>query len=179
MSEAGTEAGFEVTDEVVVGDLTAVQQAITPVAQGVRVRVATASVKPSEDEQLKSLKVELKVVDGIPVVNQDTGEMELKFQNKSLFPGFMDLCIWANAETKNSNWYKTSQHLLGFKQFCQALDIDIKDVKINDEFLSSLVGRELLVNIRHEEETAVNPETGKREKTGVLRERIGQFKKAE
>jgi len=41
-----------------------------------------------------------------------------------------------------------------------------------------LVGRELLVSIRHEEETAINPETGKREKTGTLRERIGGFKKA-
>ena len=173
------ETGFQVTDEVNVGDLTAVQQAITPVAQNVLVRIAKASVSLSKDGALKTLKTELKVVEGIPVTNQDTGETELKFQNKSLFPGFMELCIWANPAVKNTPWYKNQQHLLGFKQFCQALSIDIKDVKINDEFITSLIGRELLVSIKHEEETAVNPETGKREKTGSLRERIGSFKKAE
>lgn len=172
------ETGFSVVDEVVVGDLTAVQQAITPVAQGVKVRIAKASVDTSKDKALKSLKVELKIVDGIPVQSADTGELKFKFQNKSLFPGFMELCIWADSTVKNTQWYKNQQHLLGFKQFCQALEIDIKDVKINDEWLASLIGRELLVSIRHEEETAVNPETGKREKTGTLRERIGQFKKA-
>ena len=173
------QVGFEVTEEVVVGDLTAVQQAITPTAQNIRVKIAKASVDVSKDKDLKTLKLELRVVEGIPVLNSQTGEMELKFQNKPLFPGFMELCIWANSVTKNSQWYKNQQHLLGFKQFCQALSIDLKDVKINDEFLASLVGRELLVSIRHEEETAVNSETGKREKTGSLRERIGQFKKAE
>lgn len=172
------QVGFEVTQEVMVGDLTAVQQAITPVAQNVKVRVVKASVDTSKDKALKSLKVELKVVDGIPVLNQDTGELELKYLNKSLFPGFMELCVWADSGVKNSQWYKNQQHLLGFKQFCQSLDIDLKSVKINDEFLISLIGRELLISIRHEEETAVNPETGKREKTGTLKERIGQFKKA-
>ena len=173
------EAGFQVMDELAVGDLTAVQQAITPVAQNVRVRIAKAKVEASKDGNLKTLKTELKIVEGIPVMNKDSGEAELKFQNKSLFPGFMELCVWANTAVKNTQWYKNQQHLLGFKQFCQALSIDIKDVKINDEFLSSLIGRELLVSIRHEEETAINPESGKREKTGTLRERIGQFKKAE
>ena len=173
------ETGFQVIDEVSVGDLTAVQQAITPVAQNVRVRIAKATLESSKDKNLKTLKTELKIVEGIPVLNQDTHEAELKFQNKSLFPGFMELCVWANTEVKNTQWYKNQQHLLGFKQFCQALSIDLKNVKINDEFLSSLIGRELLVSIRHEEETAVNPETGKREKTGTLRERIGGFKKAE
>lgn len=173
-----SEVPFEVTDEVVVGDLTAVQQAITPVAQNVKVRIAKASVDTSKDKALKSLKVELRVVDGIPVLNHNTGETEMKFLNKPIFPGFMELCIWADS-SKDSQWYKNQQHLLGFKQFLQALDLDIKGVKVNDEFLASLVGRELLISIRHEEETAVNPETGKREKTGTLRERIGQFKKAQ
>lgn len=173
------EVEFQVTDEVVVGDLTAVQQAITPVAQNVRVRIAKATVDKSKDGALKTLKTELRVVEGIPVVNQTTGEAELKFQNKPLFPGFMELCVWADPSVKNTQWYKNQQHLLGFKQFCQALDLDIKSVRINDEFITSLIGRELLISIRHEEETAVNPENGKREKTGSLRERIGQFKKAE
>jgi len=170
---------FDVIEEVVVGDLSAVQQAIVPMAQNVRVRIAKATVEKSKDGALKTLKTEMKVVEGIPVLNADTGETELKFQNKSLFPGFMDLCIWADPAVKNSTWYKNQQHLLSLKQFCKALEIDVKSVKINDEFCSSLVGRELLVSIRHEAETSVNPETGKREATGQMQERIGNFKKAE
>lgn len=168
---------FEIAEEVSVGDLTAVQQSITPQAQDVKVRIDKASVDMSKDKALKTLKVSLRVVEGIPVFNQETGENDLKFQNKPLFPGFMDLCIWADPTKKNSQWYKNKQHLLGFKQFCQALDIDIKDVKVNDEFLMSLIGRELLVSIKHEEETVINA-SGEREKTGTLRERIHNFKKA-
>lgn len=170
---------FDVHEEVVVGDLTEVRQEIMPIAQNVKVRIAKASIDQSQDKALKSLKLELKIVDGIPIQNAQTGEFEFRYQNKSLFPGFMDLCIWADPATKNSNWYKNKQHLLGFKQFCQALAIDLKDVKVNDEFCSELLGKELLVNITHEKETVVNPETGKREETGSLRERIRGFKRAE
>lgn len=164
--------GFEVTDEVEVGDLTAVQTQILPIAQNVKVRVMKASVDVSKDKALKSLKVQLQIVDGIMVGD------ELKYVNKAVFPGFMDLCIWADPAVKNSTWYQNKQHLLGFKQFCQALGIDLKTVKVNDEFLSGLIGRELLINITHEEDTAINPETGERMKTGTLRERIRGFRKA-
>lgn len=170
---------IEVIDEVTVGDLTEVRQEIMPVAQNVKVRINTASVDVSKDKALKSLKVGLKIVDGIAIQNAQTGDLEFKYQNKSLFPGFMDLCIWADPAVKNSAWYKNKQHLMGFKQFCQALQIELKDVKVNDEFCSALIGRELLVNIKHEKETVLNQETGKREETGSLRERIGGFKRAE
>jgi hypothetical protein len=164
---------FEVIDGVEVGDLTSVQTQIMPVAQNVKVRVAKATVDQSKDKALKSLKVQLQIVDGIMV-----GE-ELKYVNKPLFPSFMDLCIWADKDVKTSNWYKEKQHLLGFKQFCQALEINIKEsINVNDEFLAALIGRELLVNITHEEETVVDPESGKRVKIGTLRERIRGFKKA-
>jgi len=85
--------------------------------------------------------------------------------------------VWANPAVKNSDWYKDKQHLIGFKQFCQALEMDISSIKINDEWLGSLIGRELLVNIAHEEETVVNPESGTRVKTGTFREKIRNFKK--
>jgi len=171
------QVGFDVINEVSVGDLTEVRQEMLPVAQNVKVRIDKASVETSKDKDLKSLKLELAIVDGIMVGD------EMKFANKKVFPGFMDLCVWANPATKNSNWYKTKQHLLGFKQFCQALELDLKDVKINDEFCASLLGRELLINIIHEEETVADPndldQNGKpkRKKTGVLRERIKSFKK--
>lgn len=163
---------FDVQDEVSVGDLTAVQADILPVAQNVRVRIDKAAIDTSKDKALKSLKLELAIVDGIQIGD------EMKYQNKKVFPGFMDLCIWADPAVKSSNWYKTKQHLLGFKQLCQALQIELSNVKVNDEFTTSLLGRELLINIGHEEETVLDPNTGKRIKTGTLRERIRGFKRA-
>lgn len=170
--------GFEVIDEIAVGDLTEVRQEMLPIAQNVKVRIDKASVDTSKDKDLKSIKLELAIVDGIMV------DGEAKFINKKVFTGFMDLCIWANPATKNSNWYKTKQHLLGFKQFCQALEIDLTNVKVNDEFCLSLLGRELLINIIHEEESVIDANDldangkPKRKKTGTLRERIKSFKKA-
>lgn len=162
--------GFEVVDEVQVGDLTAVQTQILPVAQNVKVRIDKASVDTSKDNALKTLKLQLAIVDGIEVNG------EVKYINKAIFPGFLDLCIWADSAVKTSEWYVNKQHLLGFKQFCQALELDLSSVKVNDEWLNSLLGRELLVNITHEEETVVDAD-GKRVKTGTLRERIRGFKK--
>ena len=46
---------FDVIEEVVVGDLSAVQQAIVPMAQNVRVRIAKATVEKSKDGALKNL----------------------------------------------------------------------------------------------------------------------------
>ena len=168
---------FDVVDEVQVGDLTEVRQEMLPITQNLKVRIDGASVKTSESKDLKSLALELAIVDGIEV------DGEVKFINKKVFTGFMDLCVWANPETKNSNWYKTKQYLLGFKQLCQALELDITNVKVNDEFCTSLLGRELLINIVHEEETVADPNEldakgkPKRKKTGTLRERVKAFKK--
>lgn len=170
------QVGFDVVDEISVGDLTEVRQEMLPIAQNVKVRIAKASVDTSKDKQLKSLKVQFSIVDGIEVNG------ETKFVNKPVFTGFMDLCVWASP-LKDSNWYKTKQYLLGFKQFCQALGIDITNVKINDEFCASLIGQEVLINIIHEEETVVDVNDldangkPKRKKTGALRERIKSFKK--
>lgn len=172
-----SEVPFEVVDEVAVGDLTSVQQEILPAAQGVRVRIDKASVATNQTKDLKTLKTELAIVEGIEVVNADTGESELKFVGKKVFPGFMDLCIWANPETRGGNWFKTKQHLLGFKAFCNALELDLANIVVNDEFCQGLIGREMLVNIVHQEDT-VKDEHGKRQKTGTISERITGFKKA-
>ncbi|MBU2052538.1 DUF669 domain-containing protein [Patescibacteria group bacterium] len=163
---------FEVVDAVEVGDLSGVQQSLLPITQNVLVRVQKAGVDTSKDKALKSLRVELRIVNGIMV-----GE-EIKYMNKPIFPGFMDLCIWADPAVKTSDWYQRKQHLLGFKQFCQALEIPLDSIKVNDEFCQGLIGKELLVNITHEEDSAVDANTGERVKTGTMRERIRGFKKA-
>lgn len=164
------QVGFDVVDEVQVGDLSGVQAEILPVAPNVKVRISKASIKTSKDKALKSLNLQLNIVDGIMIGD------ELKYVNKPIFTGFMDLCVWADPTVKTSQWYKSQQHLLGLKQLCLALEIDVKSVKINDEWLASLIGRELLINIVHEEETAMNAD-GERIKTGTFREKIGKFTK--
>lgn len=175
------EAPFEVVDAISVGDLSTVQSSVMPQAQNVKVSIVKASVKASKDKDLKSLNVEFRIVDGITVTDKETGVESVRYIGKVIFPGFMDLIVWANPETKNSQWYLDKQHLLGFKEFCKALDIDLKSVVVNDEFLTGLIGRELTCNIVHEEETAnqVNPETGKAErvKTGQIAVRLKNFRK--
>jgi len=165
------EVGFDVNDEVIVGDLTDVRAEILPVTQNVKLRIDKASIAKTESGDLKGLKLELAIAEGIEVAG------ETKFVNKKVFTGIMDLCFYADPATRNSQWYKSKQHLLGFKQFMQALDLDITNVKINDEFLQGLVGREVMANITHEEDT-VKDESGKRQKTGNFREKLKAWKKA-
>lgn len=172
---------FDVMDQISVGDLSAVQSSVMPQAQNVKVSIVKASVKASKDKDLKSLNVEFRIVDGITVTDKETGVESVRYAGKVIFPGFMDLVVWANPETKNSQWYRDKQHLLGFKEFCRALDIDLKSVIVNDEFLTGLIGRELTCNIVHEEETqqSLNVDTGKPErvKTGQISVRLKNFRK--
>lgn len=175
------ETPFSVTEEIIVGDLTDVKETknILPVSQNVKVRIAKAAVMENKDKDIKSLKLELRIVDGIPVVDQESGETELKYANKPMFTGIMDLVLSANVDVKQrstKDWWTTKQHQVGLKKFCQALDIDLATLKVNDEFLISLIGRELAVDISHEEETSM-AENGQRIKLGTYREKLRNWKK--
>lgn len=176
MTETTAEVPFDVTDGIAVGDLNEVQNQITPQGQNVKIRIAKANVKPSKAGDLKSLNCEFKIVDGIMI------DGEPKYQGKSIFPSFMDILVWADPATKVSPWYKSKQHLMGFKEFCKALDIELSSVTVNDEFIANLIGRELTCNIVHEAETSlsVDPDTGKQErvKTGQMNVKLKNFRKA-
>lgn len=172
---------FEVTDEVTVEDLSTVteQRSITPASSNVKVRISKAASMESKDKDIKSLKLELRIVDGIEVMDKETGEAKMAYINKPLFTGIMDLVYWADTTVKGrseKNWWKNKQHLVGLKKFCQALDIDIASIKVNDNFLTELLGKELLVDIQHEEDTAIDA-SGDRVKLGTFRERVRNFKK--
>lgn len=182
------EVPFSVTEEWVVGDLTDVQEqkVLVPARQNVKVRIANASIVDNENKDsgkladLKGIKLEVKIVDGVPVLDKETGVEEMKYINKSLFTnGALDLCFWADAQTKTSNWFQTKQHLVQFKRLCQALDIPLTGISINDEFISGLIGRELLVDIQHEEQQQKDQATGKYVGKGTFRERLRNWKKAE
>lgn len=171
------EQAFNITDPIAV-DLTDVveQRLLAPASSNVKVRINKASSQTNKDGDIKSLKLEVRIIEGIPVNNPETGETELKYQNKPLFTNMMDLCYWADSESRNSNWFKTKQHLVEFKKFCKALDLPMQ-IQVNDEFLMGLINRELLVDIQHEKETMIDPDTGERKETGGFRERLRNWKK--
>lgn len=186
---------FEVLEEVVLTDLDKVQESrsITPKAQGVRVSIEKVQVRKSlednsreaspegEDNKLgyKYLNCTFKLLDGIsvPVLDDNgnpTGETEVKYKNKVLFNNRMDLIFWHNPEVKTSNWWKNKQYIFGFKQLCQALGFNLSEVRVNDKFLEELKGKELLLDITHEEEQELVD--GKYVGKGTFRERLKNFK---
>ena len=171
------EAPFQVGEEIEVGDISDVQQALLPVAKGVHGQIRKAGIAKSNDGSLKSLKLEIEMVDGIPIDNPETGETEAQYVGKVIFPGFMDLCCWASPDRPDAKgWYKTKQHLLGFKELMAALGEDLKAVRINDEFFERITGRDVLFSIKHEADSQKGAD-GKREKTGTFREKYGTWRK--
>lgn len=168
--------GFDVTEAYDVVDLTEVKadRNLTPACKNLKVRVDQAATQANQDKDIYSLKLTLRIVDGIP-----SPEGVPQYVNKPLFTNLMDLVYGAKLDVKNrdtSKWWKGNQHLVEFKNFCKALEIPLSGIKVNDEFLSSLLGKEVLVDVVHEAETALD-EAGKKVKTGTFREKLKNWKK--
>ncbi len=163
------------------GDLSDVKEerSILPPTKGLKVRVAKASINSTKDKSLAGLGLDLVIVDGIESVDTETGETEYRYKNKHLFTnGSLELCFFADTEVKVSDWFKTKQHLVEFKKFLTALDIPLAGASITDQFLSELVGREILVDVQQEKDQVKNPETGDYVDTGTFRNRLRNWKKA-
>lgn len=189
--EETDEVGFDVTEEVLLGDLDGIQNTrqLLPVAQGVRVRIEKPSIKKSLSDNAKDapkegpenpvgykyFNAQFRLLDGITVPIYDdngnaTGETELKFKNKVLFAGRMDFVFWHNPEVKTSPWWKDKQYIFGFRALCKACGIDTKQVKINDELLEAIKDKEVLIDIEHEEEQ--ENKNGEWVGKGTFKERI-------
>ena len=170
---------YDVIDNYDVADLTDVkqEQSILPVTKGLKVRIAKASTQMNKAKDIYSLKLELRIVDGI--VND---EGVAQYVNKPIFTGIMDLVYGAKDSATRDNegkhWWKTNQHLVEFKNFCKALDINLSGIKVNDEFVANLIGKEVLVDVTHEAQTNMDPSTGERTKTGEFREKLKNWRKA-
>ena len=172
------EVPFDVVEDTEVQDLTDVkkEQNLFPVSKDLKVFIEKASVQANEDKDIKSLKLTLRVVDGIP--NND-GVMERV--NAPIFTGFMDLVYSADTTVKGrseNRWWKNKQHLVGFKEFVTALGLPLSGLKFNDEFLASLLGQELLVSVVHEAEKVKDEATGKKVATGEFSQKLKLWKKA-
>src|SRR3990167_834664 len=149
--------GFEVVDEYEVQDLTDVkaEKNLFPASKDLKVRIEKGETAMNEDKDIYSLKLTLRVVDGIP---GEGGEMVRI--NAPIFSGFMDLVYGAKIDVKgraDNKWWKNNQHLVEFKNLLNALDIPLKGVKVNDQFISDMLSKELLVTVRHDAETIADP----------------------
>lgn len=177
-----SEVPFDVMPEYEVADLTDVKQDrdLFPVTSGLKVRINKAGNQANKDKDIFSLKLDLRPVDGIQVTDPESGETTAKFVNKPIFTSIMDLVYGADLSVKDratNKWWKNNQHLVEFKNFCTALDIPVKGIKVNDEFFSSLIGREILVNVLHEADSKKD-ETGKKVSLGTFSQKLKGWKKS-
>lgn len=169
--------GFEVVDQFDVQDLTDVKQEqnLFPATKDLKVRIAKASLQQNKNKNIYALKLELRTVDGIA---GEGGTMTRV--NAPLFTSLMDLVYGADLNVDGraeKNWWKNKQHLVEFKNLMNALGVPLSGIKVNDEFLASLVGQEVLVTVRHEAEK-VDDGSGKKVATGEFSQRLSNWKKA-
>lgn len=172
-----SEVPFEVTREFDVQDLTDVKadKNLFPVAKDLLVRIAKAGTQQNKNKNIYALKLELRTVNEFPLADG-----KVINPNYPIFNSLMDLVYGAdmNVDGRSENkWWKKSQHLVEFKNFCKALDIPLVGIKVNDEFLSSLIGREVLVSVAHEAEKVTN-EQGEKVATGEFSQKLRNWKKA-
>ena len=181
MMNMNEDTGFDVVDEVEVADLTDVKQDrnLFPVSKDVLVRINKAATQKNRDKDISSLKLDVRPIEGIGVLDEASGETVQKYVNAPIFTSIMDLVYSADTSVKgrsDNKWWKNQQHLVEFKKFCEALDIPLKGIKVNDEWLSSLVGKELLVSVKHEADT--QKVDGKKVNLGTFSQKLYSWKKA-
>lgn len=172
-----SDAPFEVTQQYDVQDLTDVKadKNLFPVCKDLLVRINKAATQMNKNKNIYALKLELRTVNEFPLA-----EGKVINPNYPIFNGLMDLVYGADltVDGRDANkWWKNSQHLVEFKNFCKALDIDLKSVKINDAFLADLLGREVLVSVAHEAEK-ITDEQGNKVPTGEFNQKLRNWKKA-
>lgn len=174
-TDTSTDEGFQVTEEVAVGDLSEQQGGVMEAASRVPFVIRKASVRTQEDKEsgtwtVKRLAVEAAIgplgVDG-----------EGKFANKVLFPEFVLTFNSADFPDKfASNWWQREARF-PLKQFLRALGRDITSVRVNDEFLIGLQNEEFVADIKRKD-IQTKGEDGKWHSTGDFKNELANFKSA-
>ena len=142
------EVGFQVTDEVQVGDLSHVKEDQSiPAAKGVGFRIKKASRRDIREDNTKEAPKDssnpiIKKLLSLEVRITEAG-IEGKYVNK---PFFVDLIIWVDTTHKfyASDKYQseTKGYLNDFKRLMEALGYDLKSPPaINDALLAELASR--------------------------------------
>lgn len=131
--------GFNVNEEVVVGDLTEVKEEkqLVPPAKKVKLQIKKAEIQTSKDNAYRWLNLQLQIVDGIDTTGGYKGKVV-----------FGKVCFYADmAKYGEKAFFQKKQHLIGLKQLLEAVSADLASVKIGDEFLQSLTGKQILADI--------------------------------
>lgn len=147
--DSADEPGFQVQEEVSVGDLSDQQGGVMEAVTKVPFIIRKASVRTQEDKEsskwtVKRLSVEAAIgplgVDG-----------EGKFANKVLFPEFVLTMNTTDFPDKFSSSWWQKEARFPLKQFLKALNRDITQVRVNDEFLIGLQNEEFVADIKRVE----------------------------
>lgn len=144
-----SDTGFQVQEEVSVGDLSDQQGGVMEAVAKVPFTIRKASVRTQEDKESKLWTVKrLSVEAAIGPLGVDG---EGKFANKVLFPEFVLTMNTTNFPDKFSSswWQKEARYPL--KQFLKALNREITSVRVNDEFLIGLQNEEFVADIKRVE----------------------------
>lgn len=179
VEEDGMGTPFDVTEEYSLGDLSAVKEdrLNVPAASGVLLRVQAASARVSKDGSIKSVTVQVNLVEGIDVADPASGTVTKKYANKAMFA---DLPYWADTTIRTTPKYAGANKafLVPLKQFLAALGYDLTNPpKLNDTFYGEVVGRELRADIRLSQVRAKNPVTQQWEPVlGEFRNEIRNFR---
>lgn len=157
----GTEDGvpFDVTEDLDVGDLSEQEGGALPAASRVIGSIKKASVKtnllnnkaPQSSDNpwtFKSLHLEIAIG---PLGTDGEGTYKGKVLFCDLIAAFDSAACKRSAESRgkkyNASWWEREARY-PLKQFVKAIQGDVTAVRINDDFLLALVGRDVMFDIK-------------------------------
>lgn len=170
-----SDTGFQVQEEVSVGDLSDQQGGVMEAASRVPFVIRKASVRTQEDKDSKVWTVKrLSVEAAIGPLGVDG---EGKFANKVLFPEFVLTMNTTDFPEKFSSswWQKEARYPL--KQFLKALNREITSVRVNDEFLIGLQNEEFIADIKRVE-IKTKGDDGKYHGSGDFKNELANYRAA-
>ena len=169
MPDLGT--SFNVVDDVVIEDLTSLKREVDliPPSKNVKFVIKSASVKENKDKTYKQINLHLSIVDGIQV-----GEI-MKYKGK---PMFQTVTYYADPNKYTKEYFQKRQHLVQLKFLCNAIGEDLKSIRINDGYLSSLTGKEILATIKQSKKKDWTNKQGELV-VGEMQNEVVDFKKSE
>lgn len=175
-----SEAPFDVVDTIEGEDLSNVTgNDVIDSASKVRFTIKEAKVRRVESKDGTYHFTQLEptfVVGALGVDGQGKYKNKHFFGNQMKFPG---LLIARNKDTKVSDWW-VKQASFQYKQFLLALGLPVSPTPtINDAFLASLAGREIVADIQSVQVEVKDETTGKYVKTDERENILANWKKVE
>lgn len=175
--DSGSE-GFDVTDEVDVGDLsTQTGNDVIDPHRKVRFEIRKASVRPYQKDGEEQWRKKFLALD--LAVTSDGVDGEGKYANKHFFQDLLLVTNTSHYPELDTEHYRTKARF-DTKVFLKAMGFDpAKPPRINDDFLIELTGREVIADItRREIQQPPTEQGGKWVGTGEFRNEIKNFRAA-